>query len=126
MDDPWDDVAVAGAWLLELAHKTQPDIDHLNNYAHCALPWQAPVLMVCHSCVLSWWQAAKGEHAPPDWDRYALAVRKGLEAADLVVAPTKAMLDALQTHYGPLLPAQVIYNGRNPRLFRPATKEALI
>ncbi len=126
MDDPWDDVAEAGAWLLELAHKTQPDIVHLNNYAHGVLPWQAPVLMVGHSCVLSWWQAVKGEHAPPDWDRYAHAVRKGLQAADLVVAPTQAMLDTLQTHYGPMPPSQVIYNGRNPRLFRPAPKEALI
>ena len=43
-----------------------------------------------------------------------------------MVAPTQAMLDTLQTHYGPLPPSQVIYNGRNPRFFRPAAKEALI
>src|SRR5689334_1711364 len=29
MDDPWDDVAQSGAWLLDLARKTSPDIVHL-------------------------------------------------------------------------------------------------
>ncbi len=126
MDEPWNDVAEAGTWLLELAQKAQPDIVHLNNFAHGSLPWQAPVLMVGHSCVLSWWQAVKGKAAPPSWNRYAHAVRSGLQAADLVVAPTRAMLDALQTHYGPLPHSQVIYNGRNPRYFRSAAKESMI
>lgn len=126
MDEPWNDVAEAGVWLLDLAHQVRPDIVHLNNFAHGSLPWQAPVLMVGHSCVLSWWQAVKGESAPSNWDRYARAVRSGLQAADLVVAPTRAMLSALQTHYGPLPPSQVIYNGRNPRFFRPEAKEPLI
>ncbi len=126
MDDPWDDVADAGAWLLDLAHTVRPDIVHLNNFVHGSLPWQAPVLMVGHSCVLSWWQAVKGEAAPPAWDRYALAVRKGLQAADLVVAPTRAMLSVLQTHYGPLPSSHVIHNGRNPKVFRSAVKEPLI
>jgi glycogen synthase len=126
MDDPWNDVAEAGVWLLELAQNTQPHIVHLNNFAHGVLPWKAPVLMVGHSCVLSWWQAVKGERAPSEWARYAAAVRKGLQAADLVVAPTQAMLDALQTYYGPLPPAQVIYNGRNSRFSRSAGKEPFI
>ncbi len=126
MDDPWHDLAEAGTWLLELAHKVQPHIVHLNNFAHGSLPWQAPVLMVGHSCVLSWWQAVKGEAAPAEWDRYARTVRSGLQAADLVIAPTHAMLDALHTHYGPLPPSQVIYNGRNPRFFRAAVKEPFI
>jgi glycosyltransferase involved in cell wall biosynthesis len=130
MDDPWDDVAAAGEWLLDLCHKTQPDIIHLNNFVHGALPWQRPVLMVGHSCVLSWWQAVKGEPAPAAWDRYAAAVRAGLQAADLVVAPTRAMLHALEQHYGPLPPAQVISNGRSARAFQAppggAAKEPLI
>jgi glycosyltransferase involved in cell wall biosynthesis len=126
MDDPWEEVTEAGAWLLELAHKTRPDIIHLNNFVHGALPWQAPVLMVGHSCVFSWWQAVKGEPAPPHWEHYASAVRRGLQAADLVVAPTQAMLEALQTYYGPIPNSQVIYNGRNPGFFQSAAKEPLI
>jgi glycosyltransferase involved in cell wall biosynthesis len=126
MDDPWDDVTEAGEWLLDLAQKVRPDIVHLNNFAHGALPWPAPVLMAGHSCVLSWWRAVKGESAPSNWDRYAAVVRRGIAAADLLVAPTQAMLDALRTHYGPLPSSQVIYNGRNPDLFRAAAKEPMI
>jgi glycogen synthase len=37
MDDPWDDVQRAGAWLLSLAAKLQPDQVHLNGYTHAAL-----------------------------------------------------------------------------------------
>ena len=126
MEDPWADVAQAGEWLLGIAHKTRPDIVHLNNYAHGSLPWPAPVLMAAHSCVLSWWQAVKGEHAPASWDRYAAAVRRGLQAANLVVAPTHAMLDALAAHYGPLPQGRVIYNGRDGHCFSPAPKEPFV
>lgn len=126
MEDPWADVAQAGEWLLELAAKTRPDVVHLNHYAHGNLPWGAPVLMTAHSCVLSWWEAVKGGPAPAQWNRYTEAVRRGLHAADLVVAPTQAMLHALHRHYGPLPPAQVIYNGRSGRLFTSGAKEPFV
>ena len=102
--DPWDDVARAGAWLLDLEARVKPDLVHLSGYAHGALPWSAPVLVVGHSCVLSWWEAVKGEAAPPERTRYRNEVRRGLHAADLVVAPTAAMLSALERHYGSLKP----------------------
>jgi glycogen(starch) synthase len=92
MPEPWNDVRRCGDWLLELEAQTRPDVVHLNGYAHAALPWSAPTVVVGHSCVLSWWQAVKGEPAPPDWDRYAEAVRRGLRAADAVVAPSAAMI----------------------------------
>jgi len=85
--------------------------------AHAALPWSAPKLVVAHSCVLSWWAAVKGEPAPESWDRYRTEVRAGLAAADLVVAPSSAMLTALGEHYGPLANSRVIENGRDGRLF---------
>jgi glycogen(starch) synthase len=63
MQDPWDDVERAGEWLLQLEHECQPDLVHLNQFAFGALPFAAPTLVVAHSCVLSWWQAVKGEPA---------------------------------------------------------------
>lgn len=126
MGNPWADVDQAGEWLLEIAAKTQPDLVHLNTFAHGVLPWRVPVLMVAHSCVLSWWQAVKGEAAPAEWDHYASVVRRGLQAADMIVAPTQAMLDALRTHYGPLPRAQVIANGRDPEGFRESAKEPFV
>ena len=126
MENPWDDVSAAGEWLLGLAGRYRPDIVHLNGYAHAALPWQAPTLVVGHSCVLSWWQAVKGEQAPPSWDRYRHEVTKGLRAAQVVVAPSAAMMDALQQFYGPLADTAVIPNGRDLRLLAPAAKEPFV
>jgi glycosyltransferase involved in cell wall biosynthesis len=113
MDEPWDDVARAGEWLLDLASEIGPDVVHLNGYAHASLPWRRPVLVTGHSCVLSWWRAVHAEDAPPAWDTYAAAVRAGLAAADLVVAPSAAMLAELAACYGPLPQARVIPNGRD-------------
>ncbi len=122
MDAPWEDVARAGDWLRGLEEDVQPDVIHLNGYAHSALPWRAPVLMAGHSCVLSWWRAVHGADAPPAWDRYRAEVRRGLRAADRVVAPTRAMLDALDTHYGPFAAGQVIPNGREVSAFASGEK----
>ena len=112
MKDAWPDVDAAGAWLLDLEDEVRPDIVHLNGYCHGTLPWRAPVLMAGHSCVLSWWTAVHGTEAPAEWDRYAGRVRRGLSHADLVVAPTAAMLGALNVNYGPLRRTRVISNGR--------------
>ncbi len=88
MPDCWADVARAGDWLLELEARFAPDIIHLNGYAHGALPWHAPTLVVAHSCVLSWWEAVKGEPAPAEWETYREHVTLGLQSADCVIAPT--------------------------------------
>lgn len=126
MAEPWADVRRAGDWLLDLEARLRPDVVHLNGYAHGHLPWRAPVVVVGHSCVLSWWQAVKGDAAPADWNRYREEVGPGLRAADCVVAPTQAMLDALQTHYGPLPPSRVVPNGRDPSLFPSNAKEPFV
>jgi glycogen(starch) synthase len=112
MEDPWQDLAEAGEWLLNLAHRWRPDLIHLNDYPHGDLPWPAPVLMVGHSCVLSWWQAVRGKPAPAAWDQYRDTVARGLAAAGRVVAPTAAMLASLERFYGPLPPSCCIPNGR--------------
>ena len=110
MSDPWDDVARAGEWLLSVQHLAAPDVVHLNGYCHAALPWRMPPLVVAHSCVRSWWRAVKGEPAPDEWDRYRDAVSRGLRAAGLVIAPSAAMLRALEIEYGRCWHATVIPN----------------
>ena len=126
MQDPWRDVQDAGDWLLGIEERVRPDVVHLNGFAHGTLPWRAPVLVVGHSCVLSWWEGVKAEAAPPVWDRYRREVTLGLRAADLVLAPTGAMLAALQAHYGPLPRARVLPNGRDAALFPPGAKEPFV
>ena len=118
MDDSWDDVARSGQWLLDLERQLRPDIIHLNGYFHGALDWAGPVMIVAHSCVVSWWRAVKGEPPPSSWDHYRNSVRQGLRCADVVVAPTRAMLQTLFENYGPLPRTQVIANGCDPAHFR--------
>jgi glycosyltransferase involved in cell wall biosynthesis len=124
--DPWADVERAGEWLLELESRVRPDVVHLNGYAHGALPWQAPRIVVGHSCVVSWWHAVHGGPPPPEWGRYRDEVAAGLRAADAVFAPTHAMRAELERHYGPLPRGGVIWNGRDSHLFRPAPKENFV
>ncbi len=100
MDDPWADVERAGDWLLAVERRVRPDVVHLNGYVHAALTWSAPTVVVAHSCVLSWWRAVRDEPAPPAWDEYRARVAAGLRAADVVVAPTAAMLRELDRLYG--------------------------
>lgn len=126
MQDCWNDVEEAGRWLMGLAAHAQPDLVHLNNFVHGALPWSAPVLMVGHSCVLSWFRAVRGCEAGPEWDRYREEVTAGLRAADVVVAPTRAMLDALREHYGPFAASGVIGNGLEPDAFTCGRKENVV
>lgn len=126
MPDPWDGVAVAGDWLLGLERDLRPDIVHLNGYVHAALEWNAPTCVVAHSCVLSWWRAVRGEMAPAEWARYRQAVSGGLRAADVLVAPSRAMLTALEREYGPLPVARVIYNARDAAQFPASVKEPFV
>lgn len=125
MQDPWKEVDLAGKWLLELQEALRPDIVHLNGYAHGALAWHTPTLVVGHSCVLSWWLAVRGEAAPGMWSTYRRKVKKGLDNANIVAAPSNAMAAMLNQHYGPL-DIRVIPNGRDPDEFAPAEKEALV
>lgn len=112
MEDPWDDVEAAGQWLLALEEEEQPDVVHLCSYAHAALPFQAPKVLVAHSDVLSWWRAVHGTEAPAEWNRYREETAAGVASADALVAPTAAMLQELECDHS-LNPASavVIHNG---------------
>lgn len=127
MPDADLDVARASRWLLDLEKKCAPDLIHLNGYAHAVLPWRVPCVVVAHSCVLSWWQAVKGEGVPREWQPYAKRVAAGLQAADAVIAPTGALLAQLQEIYGSV-PGRVktIWNGRRPECYAPAVKETFV
>ncbi|MHA6248836.1 glycosyltransferase family 4 protein [Pontibacter sp. CAU 1760] len=126
MEDAWQDVEDAGQWLLTLKDTVKPDLVHLNGMVHGALEWGVPVVAVVHSCVLSWWKAVKGEETPASWQQYKKLVTRGLQAADLVVAPTQAMMNQAEALYGPFKSRTVIYNGRAQSSYQFGTKEPFV
>ncbi len=126
MDDPWEEVAAAGHWLKYLQSEIRPDLVHLNDYSHGSLPWNVPVLMVGHSCVPSWWQAVKKEEVPAQYDAYMQKIKAGLQAADVVVAPSGHFMEQLSYFYGPFNQQQVIYNSTSANDIKPAAKQPFI
>ena len=126
MEESWLSVTEAGEWLLDLERRLNPDLIHLNGYVHGSLPWRAPVVVTAHSCVLSWCRAVHGDEAPPAWEPYAEEVRRGIRAARVVAAPSRAMLDAITRHYGRPADGRVIPNGRTPYGFTRGSKRKRI
>ena len=117
MQDPWSDIDGSGAELLELEKELQPDIIHLNSYTYGALPFRAPKVVVAHSDVFSWWRAVHGCNPTPDWDEYFNRVKAGLNGAQLIIAPSGAMMREIKNIYGPDAPNKVVYNYRNAAAF---------
>ena len=126
MPDPWASLAEGGEWLLALERQIAPDVIHLNHLVHADLDWQAPVVVVGHSCVYSWWAAVRGGKPDESWLPYHARVTRSLRCADRLVAPSRAMLQALCRHYGPFRNTQVIPNARDPFGYRPAVKEPFV
>jgi glycosyltransferase involved in cell wall biosynthesis len=124
--DALRDRAATADWLLELSEDEQVDLVHLNAYAPAAAPFAVPVVVVAHSCVLSWHQAVRGRPAGAEWSSYAAAVLAGLAAADAVVAPTAAMLAETDRLYRPPGERLVIPNGREADGLRPAPKQPYV
>src|SRR5581483_10504449 len=95
-----EDIEKSTIFLIELIRQVHPDVLHLNQFAYGALATDLPKIVVAHSDVISWWSNVHDE-GPPDtpWIRwYRDLVAKGIHSADVVLAPSKWMLDAIRTH----------------------------
>lgn len=126
MQDPWDDVERARKWINSVYHTVSPDVVHLNNYAQVCDDWECPVISVFHSCVETWWQAVKGTSAPIQWKHYTETVKSSLQCSDVVVSPSKAILEKARSSHGFTSEARVIYNGRNLSFPEKKEKENII
>jgi glycogen synthase len=126
MQEAEGDIEASSEYLRSLIDEVQPDLLHLNQFCYGSLDVSIPKLVVAHSDVVSWWVNVKG--AEPDADGwtnwYRDTVGQGLANATAVVAPSRWMLECVETYYGKPKQASVIYNGRTPTLFNPyVTKE---
>lgn len=111
MDDPWEDVENASVWLKTLYHSIGPDLVHLNHYCLAPPDGNAPVVMVTHSCIYSWWQAVYGGLPPATYESYFQRVKKGLAGAHALVAPSASFAAEIRRIYVPVQEIEVIPNG---------------
>lgn len=113
------DIEESARYLQMLVDEVQPDLLHLSQYCYGDLATQKPKIVVAHSDVVSWWVAVHGREPEdsPWMRRYREQVIQGLRGADMVVAPSKWMLDRIALHYIDPANTAVINNGRTPTLF---------
>ncbi|HEX8231959.1 MAG TPA: glycosyltransferase family 4 protein [Caulobacteraceae bacterium] len=105
-------MAEAGAALEALARASRADLVHLN--APAFGPWadfRVPVVGACHSCVATWWRAVKQGPLPPEFAWRTRQVAAGYDAAQALIAPTRAFADDTAGTYGIRQP-DVVWNGR--------------
>ena len=121
MQEAEEDFPESSAFLTALVHELRPDVLHLNHFCYGNLPVDVPRVVMAHGDLITWAHEVHN-HAPqperlPSW--YRNAVLRGLQAADVVVAPSAWMLDRIGACYGRPQRGEVIYPGRNPIFFNP-------
>lgn len=126
MENPWEDIKKCGEWLMEILEEVNPDFIHLNSCSLGSLNWKRPVVVTLHSCVVSWWEAVKKEKIPREWFRYKGNVENGIRSADMVVAPSRTMMNYAEKNYGKLPNKKVIYNGGCRQNYQTDIKEKYI
>lgn len=101
--------------LAALARACRADLVQVHSLALVGpAPWAMPVLAVAHSCVGTWWAAMRDRPAPDDFRWRMEAVRAGLEAADAIIAPTRAFAEMTRRVYGTQRRIDVVHNARSP------------
>lgn len=120
------DVDAAGDWLLATAHRTGAEVVHLGGLVHAARPFGVPVVVGAHGSACAWYRAVRRCEAPPAWDDYRRRASAGLRAADVVVAPSRAALDAMLDAHGVDARGRVIPHGRSAGPWRPRDKEPFV
>ncbi len=109
-----DEVARGGRALAALARESGADVVHLNHPALAAdVAFEAPLLVVCHSCVATWWDAVRATPLPHDMAWQAALVGRGYRSAQALVAPSHAFAEATRRAYDLPEPPTVVHNGRD-------------
>ncbi|MFP5078417.1 glycosyltransferase family 4 protein [Rhizobium sp. YIM 134829] len=106
-----DELAAVPGLIDSLARRAGVDLLHLNLPSQAAgLSTDRPVVVVSHSCVVTWFGAVRGTPVPADWEWQRGLTADGLARADAVVAPTHSHAAMVEAAYGMQVPVTVIEN----------------
>ncbi|CDX45096.1 Glycosyl transferase group 1 [Mesorhizobium plurifarium] len=91
------------------------DLVHLNAPAQAArIDLPCPLVVVSHSCVVTWLHAVRGQVVAGDWAWQKGRNRAGFDRAGVVVAPSRSHAAMLEACYGAIPRLSVIHNGALP------------
>jgi glycosyltransferase involved in cell wall biosynthesis len=118
LDAPLDWMAASEAELQPvpkligaLADRHAVDLVHLNLPSQAAgLSLDVPVVVVSHSCVVTWFAAVRDTDVPEDWRFHRRLNAEGFASADAVVVPSRAQGHMLDRAYGVMEQLVVVYN----------------
>jgi len=133
LDEPldWiapDEVSVKDlpAKLVRLAREEGADILHLNLPSQAAaIETDLPVVVVSHSCVVTWWHTMRGGTMPQEWEWMKRQNAQGMARADVVVSPSGSHAQAIGECYGEQPTLRVVHNSISAFLHG-ADKEPLV
>jgi glycogen(starch) synthase len=107
-------IAKSAQQIAGLAQDNAADLVHLNSPILAAFnSFDRPIVGVCHSCLATWWDAAKGGDLPDDFLWRTALVARGYNACDRLIAPSRAFSAMVARRYG-ILPL-VVLNGADPQ-----------
>jgi glycosyltransferase involved in cell wall biosynthesis len=125
---PLDWMVEGGGDLNDVPHLLQEAIEDFDiDLVHLNLPSQAhglkasvPVVVVSHSCVVTWFHAVRGSVVPEHWRWQEAHNRAGFDLADAVVVPSRSHGAMVRDCYGELPRLTVIPNASS----MPATAQS--
>ncbi len=89
------------------------EVVHLNAPGHVGQErWTLPLVVTAHSCVSTWWRAARSGQLPHDLAWRAHRTGLGLAIADAVIAPSRSFAAELASAYRRCRQIDVVYNAR--------------
>ena len=108
-----DSLAQVGPKLAAIAARENADLLQVGSAACLAGGrFHCPTVAVQHSCVATWWDAVRGGPLPPDLAWRRDMVRRGLERADVIIAPSAAHADQTRRAYRLTKTVLSVHNGR--------------
>ena len=120
MQEAEEDLPESSAFLTRLVDELRPDVLHLSQFCYGDLPVDVPRVVMANGDLLTWREAVQDRTprcSPTKWYRDTIA--RGIAGADVVVTPSRWMLDRVGGCYQRPLRAEVICPGRNPIFFNP-------
>jgi glycogen synthase len=120
MQEAEEDFPESSAFLARLVEELQPDVLHLSQLCYGDLAVDAPRVVAANGDLLTWREAVQDRTprcSPAKW--YCDTIARGIAGADVVVTPSRWMVDRIIACYARPLRSQVIYPGRNPIFFNP-------